>query len=348
MGDFDLVRPLISQTWVVEGKEISTPLSDTDAMLIQPLLNKMGTVPRGFGVLHSLVLDNNVMTDIVDNRRPANIDWLMNLLRSRPLELNPVMAMIEQRQKFGRASQALRAYAELLGERFDAWDAKHNVETFDKSLQETKHEIGQNIELLSSYLPAILFIYHQSGEAEAKLEWLGGLIRELDLPFFQLPFYLAALLFLAKEKPKLFRNNFLKKMRDDTSLRGSLDEQKKAILNLGHDVMLPAISIFPSNTAETIVFPYIATRDYFLQDFLCEIRCSAIEILPEGRANGAWELTPNGRLHAELGTAITKYLPRRSSFSSTVEISIRRANLRAFSDSYLQKCVAFKQQSLKK
>ena len=164
----------------------------------------------------------------------------------------------------------------------------------------------------------------------------------MDLPFLQLPFYLAALLFLAKEKPELFRSKVLSKVRKDTKLMCTVDEQKKAVLNLGHDVMLPAMAIFPAGTQGTMVFPYIATRDYLLQDFLGEIRCGAIMTLPDGRANGVWELRPGGRLHTKLGDEIAHYLPHREHPGSEVEQSVRSANLRAFSDSYLEKCVTLR------
>jgi hypothetical protein len=346
MGDFDLVEPLIGETWVVDGKVTASPPGDIDALYIRPMLHLRGAVPSGTKVLHSLVLDNNVLTDMVEGRRSANTDYLENLLRSKQLELNPTMAMLEQRQKFGGASQALHDFSELLGQRFGAWAAKQNAKTFDKLLEEGKPEIAQNIDLLSGYLPAILYIYHQSGSTESKLEWLSGLIQAVDLPFLQLPFYLAALLFMVKEQPTLFRSKLVSKVLKDTKLMSSLDEQKKAILNLGHDVMLPAVAIFPAGVENTIVFPYIATRDFLLQDFLGEIRCSLVEALPDGRANGAWQLNPAGRIHARLGAAIARSLPHRAGPGSEAEKSVRRANLRAFSDSYLEKCVALKQAGL--
>lgn len=343
MRDFDVVEPLIGETWVVDGKVETSPPGEVDALYIRPMLHQRGAVPSGAKVLHSLVLDNNVLTDIVQNRRPANTDYLECLLRSKPLELNPVLAMLEQRQKFEGASQALHDFAELLGQRFGAWGAKHNAGAFDRLLEDAKPELAQNIDLLSGYLPAILYIYHQPGSAESKLEWLGGLIRAVDLPFLQLPFYLAALLFLVKEQPVLFRRKVVSKVLRDTKLMSNLDEQKKAILNLSHDVMLPAVAIFSAGTEGAIVFPYIATRDYLLQDFLWEVRCGAVVTLPDGRANGAWELNPSGRIYAQLGTVVGRCLPGRAGPGSETQRSVRRANLRAFSDSYLEKCLVLKQ-----
>lgn len=342
MGGFDVVDPLIGETWVVDGQVVISPPGDNDALYIRPMLHRRGSVPSGTKVLHSLVLDNNVLTDMIEGRRSANTDYLENLLRSKPLELNPMMAILEQRQKFGGASQALHDFAELLGRRFGSWDAKQNARTFDKELEDAKPDLTKNAALLSGYLPAILYLYHQPGSAESKLEWLSGLIRAVDLPFLQLPFYLAALLFLVKEQPALFRNKVLSKVQKDTKLMSNLDERKKAVLNLGHDVMLPAVAIFPAGVQGTMVFPYIATRDYLLQDFLGEVRCGAVVTLPDGRANGAWELNPDGRLHAKLSAALAHFLPHREHPSSQAEQSVRRANLRAFSDSYLEKCVALK------
>ncbi len=342
MHNFDLVEPLIGETWVVDGKVVPVPPDDVDALFIRPMLHQRGAVPPGTKVLHSLVLDNNVLTDMVEGRRSANTDYLEDLLRSKPLELNPVVAMLEQRQKFGGASQALHDFAELLGKRFGAWAAKHNANTFDRLLEDGKPELMKNMDLLSGYLPAILYIYHQQGSAESKLEWLSGLIREVNLPFLQLPFYLGALLFLVKEQPMLFRSKVVSKVRKETKLMFSLDDQKKAARNLAHDVMLPAVAIFPAGVKNTIVFPYIATRDYLLQDFLGEVRCGAVMAISGGRANGAWELNPDGRLHAQLAAVIARCLPARANPGSEEQQSVRRANLRAFSDSYLEKCVALK------
>lgn len=233
MGGFDVVEPLIGETWVVDGQVVASPPGDTDALYIRPMLHRRGAVPPGTKVLHSLVLDNNVLTDMIEGRRSANTDYLENLLRSKPLELNPTMAMLEQRQKFGGASQALHDFAELLGRRFGAWDAKQNIRSFDQGLEDSKPDLAKNALLLSGYLPAILYLYHQPVSAESKLEWLSGLIRAVDLPFLQLPFYLAALLFLAKEQPALFRNKVLSKVQKDTKLMSSLDEQKRLYSILG-------------------------------------------------------------------------------------------------------------------
>ncbi|MBN8886819.1 MAG: hypothetical protein J0I77_13955 [Rudaea sp.] len=346
MKTFDVVEPLVGEIWVVDGKAVTSPPGDTDALHIRPILHQRGAVPVGTRVLHSLVLDNNVLTDIIESRRPGNTDFLENLLRSTPLELNPVMAMLEQRRGFDGASQALHKFAELLGQRFGSWEASRNAKTFDRLLEDGKFVIAQNVELLSGYLPAILYIYHQSGSAESKLKWLSELIQAVDLPFLQLPFYLAALLFLTKEQPTLFRSKSVSKVQKDTKLMSRLDEQKKKVLNLGHDVMLPAVAIFPGGDGDTFVFPYIATRDYLLQDFLGEVRCSTVVVMPDGRANGVWELRPEGRLHTHLGEVLARYLLRRTSEDSGVEQSIRRSNLQAFSDSYLEKCVELKQAKL--
>jgi hypothetical protein len=343
MNGFDLVEPLIGETWVVNGQQVMTPPGDTDALYIRPMLHQRGVVPSGTKVLHSLVLDNNVFADIVGDRRSANTEFLDALLRIKPLALNPLLAMLEQREKFGGASQALHDFAELLGKRFGVWAAKQNAGTFDRLLEDGKPALVQNIDLLAGYMPAILYIYHQNGSAEFKLEWLGGMIKELDLPFFQLPFYLGALLFLAKEQPTLFRNKVISKVRKDTKLASTIEEQRIAVRNLAHDAMLPAMALFSAGAQAEIVFPYIATRDYLLQDFLAEVRCSAIVPLPDGRANGVWELNPAGRLHAQLANAVIRFLPRRTNLASKVQKSIRHASLRAFSNSYLEKCVSLKQ-----
>lgn len=104
--------------------------------------------------------------------------------------------------------------------------------------------------------------------------------------------------------------------------------------------MLPALALFPAGTQATMVFPYIATRDYLVRDFIGEVRCGLIEVLQDGRANGAWELNPTGKLQTLLATAIDRHLPRRQGPSSKDQQAVRRANLRAFADSYMERCVA--------
>jgi hypothetical protein len=332
------VQPILNEQWIVEGKVFPSRPSEEDSLYICPLLNRFGAVPNGINVLHSLVLDNNVLTDLVENRRPANREFLHRLLRANRIELNPVFAMIEQRQKFGGATEALTAYAEYLEAEFGWSEAKVGAEDFESSLASAKGALTANIDLLSGYLGATIFLYHQSAPAPQKLEWLAGLIKGADIPYFQLHFYFAALLFLTKDKPDLFGKKDLDKIREETKLESSFEKQKKKILNLSNDLALPAVSIFPSSAEPQIVFPYIATRDRLVQLFLSEVSCRFVEALPDGRANGSWEIRKGGLLDTYLGSAVEDHIPRRMKASNEEEKLVRKSRLQAFSDQYIRKC----------
>jgi hypothetical protein len=334
-----LVQSLIQEQWIVEGKSFHSRPLDDDSLYICPLLNRSGMVPDGISVLHSLVLDNNVLTDLVEDRRPANNEFLLHLLRTNPVELNPVFAMIEQRQKFGGATAALNAYAEYLDKQFRWSAAKIGAAAFNTSLETAKQALIANIDLLSGYLGATIFLYHQNATATQKLEWLSGLVRNADIPYFQLQFYFAALLFLTKDKPDLFGQKDIEKIRADTKLESTVDKQKKKVLNLSNDLAFPAVSIFPTSLQSQLVFPYIATRDRLVQLFLSEVSCRMVEALPDGRANGAWELRKTGLVYAHLGSVVENHIPRRIEVSSQQQKSVRKSRLQVFSDQYIQKCV---------
>lgn len=334
-----LAASILQEQWIVEGQSFPIRPSEEDALYICPLLNSSGLVPKDIHVLHSIVLDNNVLTDLVENRRPANNQFLLNLLRNQPLELNPVFAMIEQRQKFAGATAALHAYAEYLDVHFGWSAAKLGAASFEASLAAAKEALVSNIDLLSGYLGATIFLYHQAAPAVQKLEWLSGLIKSADLPYFQLQFYFAALLFLAKERQDIFSEGDLAKIREDTRLESSLEKQKKKILNLSNDLAIPAVSIFPTAANKQLVWPYIATRDRLVQLFLSQVTCGVIEGFPDGRANGAWTVRKTSLINEHLGPAVERYLPRRLEASSRQQQLIRKARLQAFSDTYIQKCV---------
>jgi len=336
--DAQLIEPLVQETWVMDGNALDARPQDANALYIAPLVHQLGAAPQDLRIIHSVLLDNNVLTDMLENRRPSDLQYLSNLFRSTPLELNPVMALIEKHQNFAGASQSVYDLAELLGRTFGSWTAKANAADFERILLQGKPEMARNIDLLSGYIPATIHLFHQGGSAELKLQQLAGLIQANDLPYLQIPFYLAALLFLVKEQPQLFPQKVVSKVTKDTKLWASVELQKKAALNLALDTMLPAVALFPAGLRNSLVVPYIATRDYLLQELLTQIRCEVILTMSDGRANGAWQPNPNGHLHAYLGNAISAYMPRRAAPGSEEEMSVRRARLRAFSDSYLDKC----------
>ncbi|HDS1039029.1 TPA: hypothetical protein QDZ42_002423 [Stenotrophomonas maltophilia] len=337
-----LVEPLINETWVVDGKALHTRPDDVSALYIAPLVHQRGATWPNVKILHSVLLDNNVLIDLLQDRQPSDNQYVLELFRTTPLEFNPVMALIEKRQGFAGASESVHQLADLLAKHYGSEAAKVNAVEFDRILERGKEDISANLDLLSGYIPAIIYLHHLPGSAESKIEWLAGIISANDLPYMQIPFYLAALLFLVKEKPELFPGKVVTKVTRDTKLQPSMELQKKAALNLAYDVMLPATALFTAGLSETVVVPYIATRDYLLQELLNQITCDAIVALPDGRANGAWQLKPSGHLHAHLAQAITAHMPRRAGPGSESEMAVRRARMRAVGDSYLAKCLDLK------
>lgn len=337
------VKPIIAEQWVLDG-EVHYERQDADDLLyIKPLLQSHGEVAPGFSVLHSLILDNNVFNDLIENRRPENNKFLADLLRTTPLELNPTFAMIEQRQNYAGAPEKLREYAELLERTFGWSAAKVGAAEFEISMAESRSAIKANIELLSGYLAATIFLFHQDVPAITKLEWLAGMVKNADLPFFQLHFYFAALVFLAAESPSLFHPKDVKKIKSDMKIAPTYEEQKTKLANLSNDLALPALAIFPAtNYGNALVFPYVATRDRLVQLFLGEISCQMVVDAGNGRANGSWELKKTGVINMHLGTAVDRHIPRRYVASSREDMAVRKVRLQAFTEQYAKLCVEFK------
>jgi len=335
-----IIEPIIQEQWVVDGHvSLARPEVD-DALYIKPLLESKGLLRPGAQVLHSLVLDNNVLTDLLEDRRPANNRFLENLLRTSPIELNPVFAMIEQRQKFAKATDALQAYANYLENTFGHSAAKLGTNDFDAALTATKASIIANVDLLSGYLSVTMYLYHQTATAKEKLEWLSGLVRYADLPFFQLHFYFAALVFLAKELPDLFNSKDVVKIARDMEIESTIEKQKKKVLNLSNDLALPTIALFRAGLpTDALVFPYIATRDRLVQLFLSQVICQMVVDAGGGRSNGSWALKEGSLLVAHLGHVISEHLPRRKHSPSKDDISVRKIRLQSFSDLYTSKSV---------
>lgn len=338
-----LIKSLIDEQWVLDGVPQETRPVEDDALYIKPLIQSTGVAVDDRIFLHSLILDNNIFSDLVENRRPENSEYIAKLLRSHPIELNPVIAMIEQRQKYAGASEKLHEYAELLERNFGWSEAKQGAVEFDASMEATRKAIAANVQLLSGYLAAIVYLFHQTATAASKLEWLSGLVQNSDLPFFQLHYYFAALMFLAAERPELFNNKDLKKIKSDMKIAKSQQEQQTKLQNLSYDLALPALALFPTKSyGNALVFPYIATRDRLVQLFLSQVSCQMIVDMGDGRANGSWILNKSGMLHAHLGDVIEAYIPRRSSSSSKDDISVRKSRLAAFSEQYIRLSVGMK------
>lgn len=342
-NDWSIVQPIISEQWVDNGNVCFERTEAENLLYIKPLLQNIGAVRSDVTVLHSLVLDNNVFTDLLENRYPANNRFIENIVRQFPIELNPILAIVEQRQKYIKATDALKAYAEYLEITFGFTAAKQGVVEFESSLLIHKESLTQNIDLLSGYLSAITYLYHSKGTAGEKLEWLSGLIKNADLPYFQLHFYFAALVFLAKESPHLFYSKDIQKINKDMKIESTFEGQKKKIMNLSNDLALPAMALFHAGTpVRTIVFPYIVTRDRLVQLFLRELTCQDIQDAGLGRSNGAWRLKDGGLINKNLGSFIQKHFPYRLDASTKEDIAIRKVNLKEFEKSYLMKSLELK------
>lgn len=337
------VESIISEQWVLNGQPHGERPDAEDVLYIKPLLQSRGKAAAGTLVLHSLILDNNVFNDFVENRRPENNTFIADLLRSTPIELNPTFAMIEQRQTYAGAPEKLKEYAELLERTFGWSAAKVGSAEFETSLAESRVAIKTNIELLSGYLAATVFLYHQTAPASEKLKWLAGIVENSDLPFFQLHFYFAALVFLATESPSLFHPKDLKKIKSDMKVASSYEEQKAKLSNLSNDLALPTLAIFPAaNLGNALVFPYVATRDRLVQLFLSEISCQMIVDAGNGRANGSWVLKSTGIIKTNLGDAVEAHIPRRYVASSKDDVAVRKIRLGAFTEQYTKLCVESK------
>lgn len=328
-----VIKPIIYEQWIVDGRASATRPSAEDALYIKSLLQDEGAVDSNATVLHSLILDNNILTDLIEDRRPANNRYLEHLLRLHAIEINPTFAIIEQRQKYASASGALRDYADYLERTFGCSEAKHNLAEFEQALSTAKDELTLNVELLSGYLAAIAYLYPIAQTSETKLEWLSGMVQSADVPFFQLHFYFAALVFLSKERPELFTRKDVEKIASDMKVASTIEKQEVKIRNLSNDLALLATAIFPAG--DVIVFPYIATRDRLMQLFLSQVSCQMIEVIDGARANGSWSLI-SGRVLADyLGDAIALHLPKRAVKSTAADRAVRKSRLDAFRDQFI-------------
>lgn len=327
--------PLLPEQWIVEGK--SSPNRPTDdALYIKPVLESVNAI--GPNPLQSLVLDNNLLTDLLENRRPANTAFLVELLKNHPVELNPVFAMLEQRQKFGGASQAMTQYRNFLSTHFDSAIADAKVQELDQSFERMKDGLILNIEMLSSYLPQTVYLYHRNDlSAEQKLQQLIDTIVRKDLPNFQLPYFYAALVFLARESPDLFDKKDLEKLKKDMKVGETCDEHWAKIRNLSNDIAFLGLAFTRSGAASGSVYPYLATRDRMSQLLLSELTCKYVSYLPNGLANGAWAPRPGSRLCSAYGGRLELIRPKRVGKGVTDrEREERSKNVRAVCAYYVQ------------
>ncbi|MFZ6773248.1 hypothetical protein ACO0LB_11090 [Undibacterium sp. SXout7W] len=336
------VKPIIQEQWVLDGISQKTPAPEDDALYIKPMLPSEFFV-SAVNVHNTLILDLNVFKDLILERRPANNRFLENLFRTVCIEINPTLAIVEQRQKYAKASDDLKLYVTYMRKTFNHEITLENLEEFEADLERGKPSFIENADLLSGYLSAIIYLYHQNESAEKKLEWLAGLILYSDIPIFQLHFYFAGLVFLVKERPELFHGKDCEKVREDMKIASNYEVQKEKIKNLSNDLILPTTSIFQAGiNSKTLVFPYVATRDRLCKLFLSQIVCEAVAEAGSGRMNGDWRLAKNSILDLYLGEAFALHFPRRTSIPSRADHLVRKSNVKAFSNVYLHKILALK------
>ncbi len=108
--------------------------------------------------------------------------------------------------------------------------------------------MARNIDLLSGYIPATIHLFHQGGSAELKLQQLAGLIQANDLPYLQIPFYLAALLFLVKSSHSSFLRRSSAKSPGHQTV-GQCGSAEEGTLNLALDTMLQVLPLPPQACA---------------------------------------------------------------------------------------------------
>jgi hypothetical protein len=338
-----IISSILDEQWVVDGKVFSSRCYGDDAMYIKPLLNQKGIVPPGTNVLHSLVIDNNILSDLLENRKPENNAFLKRILMNNPIELNPVLALCEQRQKYSKASDALKEFADYLYKEFGHDVAAQNIDAFEASLSESRGKLIENAIIMSGYLSIIVYLYNQEWAAKEKLSCLSGMIEAANLPFYQVHFLFGALVFLVKESPHLFYDDDVKKVSEDMKIENSVDRQNKKIMSLSNDMMLPISAVFSAGTiGNTIVYPYIVTRDRLVQLFLSQISCGMLVEVGNGMKNGRWDPIKGRLLQTHLGQAIAEYTPHRHQAKVVDEIAVRRSLLKAFSETWVERSVALR------
>lgn len=334
-----LIRHVIGEHWVVDGVPQNQHPGEADAMYIKPLQAEGYPLPAGKQALHSLIIDNNIFIDLVDNRRPENKHYLQTLLRTVPLELNPTVAIVEQRQKFPQATEELVRYAEYLAKEFGHTAARDGTATFEASLSMAKASLVANTESFSAYLAAIIYLYHLDNSAAEKFVWLSGMVKEADLPFFTLHFFFAALVFLVKERPELFSQAIRDKVAKDMKVKSNAAAHAGKLANLANDLLFPTMALFGS-TSELTVVPYVATRDRSVQLFLSQIFCGTIHELGEGRFTGEWGLVPGSILAEEMGALIYEHYPKRSKESQNGlhqdKVAVRKGRLEVFKNNFIK------------
>lgn len=338
MNEFEIIKPLIPQTSVLDGNIVSDDFDESDSLLIIPLFNNLGAVSKGAVVRHSLILDTNVLNDILEKRKPENTRFLNKLFKTIPIEINPTYAFIEKSQ--GRSAAETKddvyEYSNYLKDEFNWSEALKNADLFFEEIDKEKKSTYSNIELLSGYIPAIIYIYNSNISAKEKLEWLHSLIIHNDLPVFQVHYYFAGLVFLSKEIPDLFGTMNLKKIKKDMKIHHSYENISRSVNNLSNDLAFPYLApIVGHNKNIDIVVPYIATRDRLMKTLLKSITCDHIEPQPNGRVNLNWSMRKGGILFNHFHDSSAKYIPVPNAPNNSEKIKLKKMRLIAFRESFI-------------
>lgn len=263
------------------------------------------------------------------------------------MELNSIYGLIEQWQTYVAAPDALKCYANYMRDHFGVNYAASELSATQLMFAESTPKVATDLERFVGFVPAILYLYElpEKKSAQSKLEDLFGLVKYAELPFFMIHFYYAALIFLMQERQELFLRGDLRKLKDDLKdlrkvMKTESDPRKRThgIRNIAMDLALPATSLFRVGLPpDTLMFPYLVTRDRILQLLLSEIECVEVHEHGNGQASGHWNLRTGGLLDRHLGEAIRRCLADRAITKNHEELSMKGSRLQAFSDLYTQK-----------
>ncbi|MBD2222785.1 hypothetical protein H6G33_38380 [Calothrix sp. FACHB-1219] len=233
----------------------------------------------------------------------------------------------------------MTAYQKFIFSAFGVQIPAAAVDQLDASLDALKLTLIANIDVLSGYLALTIYLYHSDLPMIDKLRSLADTILMRDLPIFQLHFYFAALVFLARDKPQLFAPEDLKKIKNDMKIDKDVDGQWKKVRNLAHDLAFPAMSLFTSGVPGGSVYPYVATRDRLSQLLLSEVTCTLAQSLPGGAANGAWIPHSGRHLDSHFGQHLLAMMPQRTQVTTPQDVVTRGANLLKVAQEYVERLI---------
>lgn len=348
--------PIIKKTWVSDGIAYDKSPSDERSYLyIKPMLESFDTTNnQNLKIQHSLVLDSNVFIDLRDQgKKDANgnlktddgllktISRLESIIRDSNVEMNAMFALIENRQISPCPATDLKNWIQYLNNTFGKNLSNQDSQQLEANLEALKQQVMSSMNALAAYLSATIYLYHQDGTAQEKILQLIEWVVDDDLPFFHTHFYFAELVFLDKQfrldNLDIFNVKQRKKIKDEMERGKTIEKHKKKLMNLTNDLLLPTMAFNSAGySADTQIFPYIATSDRLVQLFLEQVVCHAK--LGDSGKQLSWSRKKESLLDVHFNKI---NLPKRTASSppSIEEISRRNKNLTDFCAKYVRKSV---------